>query len=194
MSAFYIPPAPAEDDDLDNVLQAMIVGITGLNQQMVRPRWQPTVQKQPEPTTNWCSIGVVSSRADTYAYIQHLFGSDITAPAGDLEQRHEELEVLASFYGPQAKTNLGILRDGLGITQNLEAAKAAGLYFVEMESARAAPDFINQQWVRRWDTALRFRRMVARVYGINNILSAEIDLFDDSGHVNRVIKAPPSGR
>jgi len=191
---FYVPTAPLEDDELDTALQQMVVGITGMDPTLVRPRWQPTVQKQPEPTVDWCSIGVTTSKPDTNASIQHLFGDDITAPAGDLEQVHEELEVAVSFLGPHAKTNLGVLRDGLKIMQNLDPIKLVGLYFKEIGPAQVAPDFINQQWIRRWDTTMVFRRMVARVYGINNIESAEIDLQDDSSHVNRVIKAPPSGR
>lgn len=194
MTALYIPNGPLEDDDLDNALQAMVVGITGLAQGLVRPRWQPTLPKQPEPGVDWCSIGVVGSQADTYPVIEHLFGDDITAPAGDRLIRHETLEVLVSFFGPHAKANLGVLRDGLGVMQNLESVRAAGLHFVAMDDARAAPDLINQQWIRRWDSAITLRRMVARVYGINNILAAEIDLHDDTGDVDRIIQVPPSGR
>lgn len=189
-----IPPAPVEDDDLDSVLQAMVVGITGLDGTLVRPRWQPKVPKQPEPDVDWCSIGVVSTTPDASPYIQHLSGISITQPAGDISQRHEEMEVLVSFYGPHSKSNLGVLRDGLGIPQNLEAAKASGLYYVGIEPGRASPEIINQQWIRRWDSVITFRRMVARAYLVNNILSAEIDLIDDTGHVDRVINVPPDGR
>lgn len=191
MTALYAPPAPLEDDDLDNALQSVIVGVTGLSADLVRPRWQVTTPKQPEPDVDWCAVGVVSSQPDAGPYIEHLFGHDITAPAGDLSIRHEQIDVLVSFYGPHAKSTMGILRDGLGIPQNLELAKSVGLYFVSIDSGRLAPDFINLQWVRRWDSELIFRRMVSRVYGVNNILSAEIDLRDDTGHVDRVIKVPP---
>ena len=194
MTQFFVPTAPVEDDDLDDVLQAMVVGVTGLDASLVRPRWQPVVPKQPEPTVDWCSIGVVSSTPDANPYIEHLSGVSITDQSGDLAIRHEQLQVLVSFYGPHAKANLGVLRDGLGVTQNLEAAKASGLYYIGLEPGRAAPEFINQQWIRRWDTALTFRRMVARTYAVNNIQSAEIDLIDDTGHVNRVINVPPDGR
>ena len=199
---FVVPPAPVEDNDLDDVLQAMVVGITGLDATLVRPRWQMTdpksntaVPKQPEPMVDWCSIGVVSSIPDANAYVQHLSGISISQPAGDISQRHEEIEVLVSFYGPHSKSNLGILRDGLWIEQNLYAVKASGLYFTgQMEPGRAVPEFINQQWIRRWDSAITFRRMAARAYLVNNILSAEIDLQDDTGHVDRVINVPPDGR
>lgn len=194
MTQFFVPTAPVEDDDLDNVLQGMVVGITGLDPTLVRPRWQPTVPKQPEPDVDWCSIGVVESNPDTYAHVEHLSGVSITDQSGDLSKRHEELSVLVSFYGPHSKSYLGVLRDGLGIEQNLYALKASGLYFVAMDRGRAAPEFINQQWIRRWDSAMTFRRMVARTYAVNNIVSAEIDLIDDTGHVDRVIQVPPDGR
>jgi hypothetical protein len=192
---YVVPPAPVEDDDLDSVLQVMVVGITGLDANLVRPRWQTVVPKQPEPGVDWCSIGVISSMPDENAYVQHLSGISISQPAGDVLQRHEELEVLVSFYGPRSKWNLGLLRDGLWIEQNLYAAKVSGLYFTgKMEPGRAAPEFINQQWIRRWDSALTFRRMAARGYLVNSIVSAEIDLKDDTGHVDRVINVPPDGR
>lgn len=195
MTQYFVPPAPVEDDALDDVLQALVVGITGLEADLVRPRWQTVVPKRPEPDVDWCSIGVMSSTPDANAYVQHLSGVSIGQPAGDLSQRHETLEVLASFYGPHAKANLGILRDGLWIEQNLYAAKASGLYFTgHMDPGRPAPEFINQQWIRRWDGAFTFRRMVARAYLVNNIVSAEIDLIDDTGHVDRVINVPPDGR
>jgi hypothetical protein len=109
-------------------------------------------------------------------------------------QEHEELEVLVSFYGPHAKRNLGVLRGGLRIEQNLYAVKASGLSLINMDRGHRAPEFINQQWNNRWDSLLFFRRMVARTYAVNNIVSAEIDLKDDTGHVDRVINVPPDGR
>jgi hypothetical protein len=199
---YVVPPAPVEGDDLDDVLQALVVGITGLDGDLVRPRWQvvdpktgTAVPKRPEPTVDWCAIGVTTSTPDANPYVEHLSGISISQPAGDRSQRHEDIEVFVSFYGPNAKANLGILRDGLWIEQNQYAAKASGLYFTgQMETGRAAPEFINQQWIRRWDSALTFRRMVARAYLVNNIVSAEIDLKDDTGHVDRVVNVPPDGR
>lgn len=192
MIPYYVPPAPLEDDELDDALQKWIVGITGLAPDLVRPRWQAIVPKQPEPGVDWCSIGVASVNPEN-AFIQHLNGT-ITQAAGDLLMRHEELEVLVSFLGPHAKRYLGVLRDGFAISLNFDAGKNWGLYFVGMDTGRLAPDFINQQWVRRWDSVITVRRMVARTYAVNNILSADIHLVDDTGHVDRLIKVTPSGQ
>lgn len=189
-----IPPKPAEDADLDAVLQQLVVGNTGMDGILVRPRWQPTLPKQPEPTQDWCAIGVMSSTPDAYPYITHVSGPLITDSSADMLIRHEQLEVLASFYGPHAKANAGLLRDGLQIRQNQNAIESVDMVFTEAGPMRAAPDFINQQWIRRFDMSLRFRRKISRVYAVNNILTAQVHLLDDTGHVNDTINVPPPGR
>lgn len=182
-----VPPGPAEDLDLDAVFQSMVVGITGLDGSLVRPRWQPVAPKQPEPGTNWCAISVMTSDGDDYPYIQHLAGTGLNDAAGDLLVTHEHIEVLASFYGPQAKANAGVLRDGLKIQQNRTALTAVDIAFTDCETARAVPALINQQWVRGFDMPMRFNRKISRVYGVQSIVAADIHLFDDSGHVNTTV-------
>jgi hypothetical protein len=190
---FFVPAAPLEDDALDAVLQAMVVGITGLSGDLVRPRWQVVSPKQPERDVNWCSIGVITSTPDDNPVVQHLSGLSVNDQAGDLLQEHEELEILVSFMGPLCKTNLGIFRSGVRLATNIQVLKSVGLYFKEIEEGRAAHELINQYWIRRWDSTLIFKRMVSRVYGVPNIVEANIHLFDDSGHVNTTIFVPPSG-
>jgi hypothetical protein len=187
-----VPPGPLEDDALDDAFAAAVLGITGLgDDSLVRPRWQNPPPKTPEVDVDWCAVGVIAFSTPGYPYIEHVSGPSITDPSADEQQEHEELEVLASFYGPNAKSFAGILRSGFKIPQNLEPLKSQGLYFVEMLPQRVAPEFINQQWVRRVDAPFRFRRMVTRVYGINNILIADIHFFDDSGHVDETVIVPP---
>jgi hypothetical protein len=180
-----------EDAALDAALQAAAVGMTGLDGTLVRPLWQNPPPKQPDPTVNWCAIGVLGFTPDAGPYITHIAGPLITDPSADLEIRHEEFEVLTAFYGPNARAYSTILRDGLGVTQNLEPLKSQGLFYVEALPQRIVPELLNKQWVRRVDMVLRFRRMVARAYGINNILAADIHIQDDSGHIDATVIVPP---
>lgn len=189
---YFIPSAPLEDDALDAVLQAMVVGITGLSGDLVRPRWQVVSPKQPESTINWCSIGVLTSTPDDNPVVQHLSGPSVNDQAGDLLQEHEELEVIVSFMGPLCKTYLGIFRSGVRLATNIQNLKSVGLYFKDIDEGRAAHELINQNWIRRWDSMLTLKRMVARVYGVPNVVDANIHLFDDSGHVDSTIFVPPS--
>jgi hypothetical protein len=169
----YLSPAvvspPLEDDALTAIFQQMIVGITGLPGSMVRPRWQPNPPKQPEATVNWCALGVSVQTPDDGPAIVHSGAGD----GADTYIRHEQIDVLASFYGPNAKGYAQLLTDGLSIPQNLEQLKASDLNSVDTSEIRAAPDLINEQWVRRYDMQLTFRRKITRTYGVLNILSAE---------------------
>ncbi|MEL6237006.1 MAG: hypothetical protein AAFO57_00055 [Pseudomonadota bacterium] len=169
----YLSPAvaspPLEDDALTAIFQQMIVGITGLPGNMVRPRWQPNPPKQPEPFTNWCALGIAVQTLDDGPAITHNGAGN----GSDTYIRHEQIDVLASFYGPAAMQYAQLLSDGLAIPQNLEALKAQDMNNVDTGPIRAAPDLINEQWIRRYDVELTFRRKITRSYAVLNILSAQ---------------------
>lgn len=169
----YLSPAvaspPLEDDALTAIFQQMIVGITGLPGNMVRPRWQPNPPKQPEPTVNWCALGIAVQTLDDGPAIVHNGAGN----GSDTYIRHEQIDVLASFYGPNGMQNAQLLSDGLAIPQNLEQLKAQDMNSVDTGQIRTAPDLINEQWVRRYDIELTFRRKITRSYNVLNTLTAQ---------------------
>jgi hypothetical protein len=175
-------PAPAEDADLDAIVQQTVTRITSIAGEFVRPRWQPNPPKQPEPSIDWCAISVMESTPDAGPYHQHN-GAD---PGTDTSIRHEEFTALASFYGPHSQKNAGVLRDGLCYAQNREALTAADIAFVASGPIRAVPELVNQQWIRRRDMLLTFRRKITRTYLVRNIAAADIHLFDDT-HIDETI-------
>ncbi|MDE2403051.1 MAG: hypothetical protein KGL90_15450 [Burkholderiales bacterium] len=172
----YLQPAstatPAEDVDLDAILQGMVAGITGLDGSLVRPRWQPTIPRTPEIDVNWCAIGVTRIIPDDNAAVLHSGSAD----GSDTLIRHEDIELLASFYGPMDGRYAAMLRDGIQIPQNLEAIRPYGLAFVKAGDMVAMPELFNQQWVQRTDLTLVLRRIVSRTYPVLNILSAPVTL------------------
>lgn len=178
MSTSY--PGPAEDTDLDAVFQALVVGITGLDGTLVRPRWQAAPPKQPEPTVTWCAIGVMSQTPNDGASINHD-GSANGGLGADVVTRHESIEILASFYGPQSQAYARYFRDGLSLPQNTEGLGAIGIRWVDCGPVRTAPELVNQQWVRRQDMSVRFNRKTQAVYGIESLAITAVHLFDDSG-------------
>lgn len=169
-------PVPPEDDALDDLLQAMVAGVTGLPGDLVRPRWQATVPKQPEPGVNWCAIGVPDQANDASPAIQHNPDGD----GSDTYIRHQDIELLCTFYGPAAKGYAQRLADGLAIPQNREQLGLNDMAFVSAGEIRAAPDFVNQQWVRRYDITLTLRRKNTRTYAVLNLISADADVSTDS--------------
>lgn len=178
----YLTPTSApvpEDDALDDVFQELIVGLTGLPPDLVRPRWQPVDRKMPDVDVNWCALGIVTDEPDSDPFMQH-------SPAGhDTLQRTETIRVLATFYGPNAKGYAKIARDGLHIAQNREQLEIALLAVITTDTIRAVPEQINNQWVRRYDLPLVFRRTVQRTYAIENIVSMDVTLHVEQ-HVTHI--------
>ncbi|MCY1215553.1 hypothetical protein D9M69_119340 [compost metagenome] len=169
-------PVPPEDDALDNLLQELVAGVTGLPGNLVRPRWQPTVPKQPEPSVNWCALGITVQTPDAGPAIRH----DPAGDGSDTYIRHQDILLLCTFYGPAAKGYAQRLADGLAIPQNGEQLGLNDMAFVSAGDIRAAPDFVNQQWVRRYDLTVQLRRKITRTYPVLNLLSAQASTETDS--------------
>lgn len=206
--------APEYGDELDAIFQRFLVGLTGLPGNMVRPRWQTVVPIQPEPTVNWCGVGVINITKDAYPVILEVptsandigagqggagiggFGIGSTTNDGYIGMyiRHEAIEVLASFYGPQAQSYAAIAEDGMYVGQNNDMLKPFNMALTRGEPIRSVPDLVSQQWVKRYDLAFTVKRKVIRTQQILDILSAEIDIIADCPpiitEVVQVVPAP----
>ena len=175
-------PAPLNDAALEDFLHDVLAGVTGLANDLVRPRWQEEPPNLPPRNVTWAAFGVRSVSADTFPAVTH----DPTAAAGqgaDILSRHQELTLLASFYGPASQTNAERLRDGLLIAQNREALFLAGMALVEVGEIVSAPELVKQKWLRRWDLPVIIRREVRREYPILNLLSASGDIISTAGTI-----------
>lgn len=168
-------PEPEEDTALEDVLQRWLVGITRLAGERIRPRWQPNPPRQPEPEVNWCALGVTDTKTEFSPAIIH----DGRGDGEDTMKQHEELIVLCSFYGPGAGRLAALFRDGARLPQNNEMLRQANMALVECGDIKAAPDLLNQQWVRRYDITATVRRQVIRTYQILNLLSAETPITEN---------------
>lgn len=169
----YLSPttlSPAYDLSLDVQVQNFVVGITGLDGTLVRPRWQPRPPAQPERNVDWCAVGIVSIDSEYGHHTQHH-------PDGegyDETEAYETLELLASFYGPSCSRLAAILRDGLWIAQNREAMRAQGLAFLEVRRITRIGEDIGGEWRQRADIPIHLRRNVSRQYPILNLLQAQV--------------------
>jgi hypothetical protein len=184
--AGYITPAstaPTSDLDLDKLLQTIVIGLTGIEGDNVRPRVQPVVAHQLPASTNWVAVGVTNIRPDDNPAIIH----DPTGEGSDILIRHETLDCLATFYGPNGQQYASIFRDGLWLPQNSSFLRQYDAAFMDAGPVRAIPEFKNQQWIRRYDLAFALRRKVTRTYNIRNIASAEIVLTVDEPALTETI-------
>lgn len=176
----YLAPssaAPVNDEAFDRFFQAVIVGLTGIAATLVRPRWAEVPLPIPERGVNWSAFGVMGIEADDYPVVLHKSAGDGT----DEMQRHETVELMVSFYGPNSARSATLFRDGLYIPQNREELWKAQVALLDVGRLLSVPDLINNTWRRRIDAPLRLKRCITRVYPVLNLLSAQGSLTTAAG-------------
>lgn len=176
----YLPPLTPVDYDnaLDDIFHGCIQGITAIAPTLVRPRWQPEPPNQPDFTVNWVAFGVMTLDADRFAYARHDPAGAAGLGTTDIE-RDERIKLLLSFYGPQASGYQARFAMGLQLSQNRDALSAAGIKLVEVQEAFTLPALFKEKWVKRVDSAVIFRRRVARSYAIQNVESSDVGLNNE---------------
>jgi hypothetical protein len=161
---------PDADEALERKLSQWVKALSGLPDAMVRPRWTAVQPAQPAQGVNWCGFGILSvTDDDNPAFVNQ--GEDTTEM-----WKHEQIECMASFYGPGSQGVGSQFRDGLKVSQNNDQLKALGLSLGEYSKLVSAPELINNQWVRRYDMTIYLRRKLIRTYGIQSILETNFTI------------------
>lgn len=170
-SGGYITPSggSAYDQELEDIFQAFIVGITSLSGAMVRPRFQTEPPPMPAIGVDWCAFAIKSIIPDDGPYFNQNDESMNSI-------RHEELTLLLSFYGKHGQAVANVLKDGLGIPQNIAQLKAQKIKYISVGEIITAPDFLNNQYVHRYDLTAVFKRKTSRSFTVKS--------FVDTGTIN----------
>lgn len=166
-------PAPLEGQSFEDFLQQIFVGLTGIDGSFVRPRWQPDPPNQPARGQDWFAFGITDWDPDTYGVELHKADG-----SSDL-QRHETVNILISFYGPNASTYMAMLRDGLQIAQNREIFQTNAMGLVQTGRALNVPSLVKEKWLNRIDLTMTMRRLILRTYPILNLASANGILYNE---------------
>lgn len=184
-------PAPIYDDALVDVFQINVVGITGIPGNLVRPRWQPEPPNQPDFNVNWAALGVTVADGDRFAYKAH-------DPAGngglgaDYLEKDERIDVMLSFYGPNALGNAKRYEDGLQIDRNRDDLLAYGIKLKEVLASRNIPALLKNKWVTRVDVPVIFMRRIRRVYGVPTVVGIPNGSLNNEQYVTQLVVTPPA--
>lgn len=158
---------PTEGQTLLRFLHAVVSGVSGLGATEVRPMWQQNPPPIPGIETDWCGYGITDRRADANSYHKQLDlgGAELI--------RHEEFDVLCSFYGPACLDYAGRLRDGMQLAQNRENLFIAGMGLVGFSDIIHVPELVNERFFDRADITMTLRREIKRSYDILHFVAVD---------------------
>jgi len=162
----YILPdggAVPNDQELEDIFQDFIQGVTGLSGQMVRPRFQEKPPPFPAVGVDWVAFGIRTQRQDDGPYFDQR-DDDASSI------RHETLELALSFYGNHGQRFAKLFIDGTAIPQNIDQLKPHKIKLIGVGDVLTAPDLLNEQYVHRFDVTATFRRKTERTYAIQSFL------------------------
>ena len=168
-------PAPLEGDALDDFFQTWIVALTGLDPTLIRPRWTPVPADIPGFGVNWAAFGITAFESETFAAELHLGSND----GYNETRRHEEMNCLISFYGPDSGSYAALFRDGLQVAQNREYLSLNGMGLVSSDKIIPMPELVKERWLKRFDLNFVIRRIIVRDYNIVTILSVPVSINNE---------------
>lgn len=171
----YLTPlgtAPHYDEALDSDLAAWIVGVSGLPPEMVMAKWSDPPPATPEAGITWCDFFTTVKLADAPGFQTHDEQQDVL-------RQTESVDVTCGFYGPGAQAVAALFRDGLCVAQNNAELNLLHLTFCHCGELTPDPEFINNQWLRRYTLTVALKRDIARRYGIRSLLSSTVNIIGE---------------
>lgn len=175
----YLSPSLAMSQTaLEDELHALIAGITQLPANLVRPRWQPDPPRVPDQDVNWCAFGITLFDPQNFAEVRHHGHGD----GRDELVEYEDMNLLASFYGPGHLDLARQLKAGMHIPQNRAKLRPAGIAFIKAGAVTHLPEAVALQWRARADLPLHFRLETRRFYAVLNILKVQGGLNADKAN------------
>ena len=188
-------PAPLEGQALEDFIQAWIVGISGIDGRVVRPRFQIDVPALPPLATCWCAYSIAERVSPESPVIQHD-GAAAGGLGADNFGRPQALTIFTTWYDTgigHADLYCDIMSDGMLIPQNREYLQLAGFDYGEQMQAVIAPVLVKERWQYRIDKRFILRRIVNRVYPVQNLLRAAGAIESSDGAAEAFMTAnPPS--
>jgi hypothetical protein len=196
--AYWSESNPTDGQPLEDLLQQIVRGMTGLPGDLVRPLWQPEPPPIPSYETDWIALGVVSADLDPGFPFEWIEPPPSPVPVGaDGELlgtfmiQHEIFELKCVFYGPHSDWFDALVRDAFSVGQNRELLFLAGMGLVSVGTGVLVPEYIQSRWWRRIDRSIRIHREIRRLYPILELVAAQgVILSETSPPVTFQAEAP----
>jgi hypothetical protein len=161
-----------DDDALFDFFHDYIVGITGLANESVLPRWQ--LEPPNIPTgNNWCAFGITGYETDTFvAEVQK------SSTVNEIH-RHEMINLLISFYGDNPIYYARVFRDGIQVSQNMEMLNTENMSLISSGDIIMLPTLLKERWLKRVDMPFTVRRQVVRGFPVLSVIGSNITVNNE---------------
>ncbi len=191
------PGLPSAGQTLDDFMQQVVAGVTGLPGELVRPRWQSEPPNAPPLTATatpgnlptvecWAAVGVTRSTPLGFPANTEITAGAASRTGFSQQSDQEEFDLLCSFYGRLADSYAVVLRSGLMVAQNRECLQLANIGFINTSGRTRVPTLTQGQWWMRVDITATFRREVRTFYPVLYYLEAQARITTDTGVVDPV--------
>lgn len=191
--AGYLVPVsePSYDAAFTDTLQSMLVGVTGIPGDLVRPRWQPNPPQQPDFSTDWIAFGALSIEPLEFSYEEHVPTAELGVGQSTITF-DENVQVLHSIYGPNATRTARRLIAGLQIAQNRYTLRTFGIVIGAIGTVNVVPALLKETWVPKVDLSIEYRRRASHNYAIRTIAELPESSLDNELWVTPLIIQPPA--
>lgn len=164
-----VGPVPDYDIALEKKISQWVRGVTGINVNLVFPRWTDPQTQIPKNGTTWCEFGITVADQDD-------FQADVQISDEQSEQwTWEKISIIFCFYGPQGNAMASLFRAGMFVEQNSNTLKAnTGLSLTDVTKILNLPVLINNQWVRRYDLTVTLSRKNTRTFNVRTVITPNV--------------------
>jgi hypothetical protein len=177
---------------LQDQLQAVVVGLTGMDGTLVFPRSQQNPPDMPDLDITWAAIGISKKSRWTFAFSNHYPSQVGNQPSTSRVIREEDLWALASFFGPTADAMSETFSMGFQLAQNRQAMQQLGLSFIEAMDVIPRPDMTNEQNRLAYDIEFRLRRRQSYTYVVNEFISVGVVITLDDPTQSFTVTVEPA--
>lgn len=157
----YLQPIAEELNDLqlEDLLQDVLVNLSALDSEFVRPAYQETPPPIPNPSTNWLAFHVTSQQTNKTNETRYI---NDTAVKGF----YQKFTVAISCYGNKAQFYANNIIDSLQLHQNRDVLTDNKIVFHGSTDTINATEIIANKWFRRVDFNIDFERVYEKTYGV----------------------------
>lgn len=169
-----ISTLPPNDQELEDLLQPWLVGLTGLDGSLVRPIWQEDPPARPERNISWMAFGFKGRKRDWSHYEKHITDPDDETKSYDLTYRNQELEITCVCYGPTANALSDSIWSNVQIAQNREFLFRNWMSFISVDDPTPLAEKLKEKWLPRVDVRIHLRRAVSLRYSVLDLAGATV--------------------